>query len=68
MHLLAIYYVTYVIHVIHIGIQGNEGADEPANIGAALETLGPDLVPLIPHSLIKTKIREWSSFNLNKNY
>ena len=47
MHLLAIY---YVIHVIHVGIQGNEGADELANIGAALETLGPDLVPTIPHS------------------
>ena len=60
MHLLAIYYVIHVIHVCHIVIQGNEGADELANIGTALETLGPDLVPPIPHSLIKTKIREWS--------
>ena len=42
----------------HEGIQGSERADELANIGAALETLCPDPVPQLSHSLTKTKNRE----------
>ena len=44
----------------HSGVQGNERAKELANVEAALETLGPDPVPPISHSHIKTKNKEWS--------
>ena len=45
----------------HSGIHGNKKADEMANIGAALETMGPDPAPPISLSYIKAKIREWSA-------
>ena len=44
----------------HPGIHGNKKADEMANIGAALETMGPDPAPPISLRYIKGKICEWS--------
>ena len=52
----------------HSGVQGNERADELANVGAALETLGPDPVPPISHSHIKSKIREWSHLQFRNKW
>ena len=45
----------------HSGIAGNERADELANIGAALETYGPDPAPPIALSVIKAATKEWAS-------
>ena len=42
------------------GVQGNERANELANVGAALKTLGPNPVPPLSHSHIKTRIGQWS--------
>ena len=45
----------------HSGIHGNEKADEMADIGAALETVGHDPAPPISLSYIKARISEWSA-------
>ena len=44
-------------------IEGSESADDLANRGTALEILSP-----IPHSLINTRIKEWSNESFNQKW